>query len=142
MLQLNQTFKKESAMTEHLHAIVWIDHSEAKIFYVDTKEADKLVVPSNATGHHSHHKANTTGSGHLGVDKEFFKRVIAALTNIADIVVVGPSNAKSELKNYMMEFAPELARHIVGVESSDHPSDRQLIALARKFFKAEDKVHG
>ncbi len=129
-------------MTEHLHAIVWIDHKEAKIFYVDATEADKLVIPSHATGRHSHHKANVTGSGHQGVDKEFFKRVIAALTNAADILVVGPANTKAELKNYMADFVPELASHIVGVESLDHPSDRQLIALARKFFKAEVKAHG
>jgi stalled ribosome rescue protein Dom34 len=123
-----------------MHAIVWIDHSEAKIFYVDSAAADKVIVPSHATGHHLHHKANTTGSGHHGVDKEFFKRVIAALTNAADILVVGPANAKSELKNYMVEFEPKLASHIVGVESLDHPSDRQLVALARKFFKVGEEL--
>lgn len=127
-------------MTDHLHAIVWIDHSEAKIFYVDAAAVDKLVVPSHATGHHSHHKANVTGSGHQGVDKEFFKRVIAALTNTADILVVGPANAKSELKNYMTEVAPALAKQVVGVESLDHPSDKQLIALARKFFEPKIKM--
>jgi nucleotide-binding universal stress UspA family protein len=128
-------------VAEHLHAIVWIDHREAKIFYVDASQADKLVVPSHATGHHAHHKANVTGSGHQGVDKEFFKRVIEALANAADILVVGPANAKSEFKNYMTEFAPKLASQIVGVESLDHPSDPQLIALARQFFKVKDTVH-
>jgi stalled ribosome rescue protein Dom34 len=122
-------------MTSTSHAIVWIDHSEAKIFFVDSQTADRLVVPSHATGHHAHHKANTTGSGHHGVDREFFKRVIGSLADVADILVVGPANAKAEFKNYAVEFAPGVASHIVGVEAMDHPSDAQLIALARKYFE-------
>jgi len=125
-------------MTANTHAIVWIDHSEANVYYIDNPVADKVVIPSHATDHHAHHKANVTGSGHQGVDKEFFKRVIAAIANAADILVVGPSNAKSELKNYMVEVAPELASRVVAVEAADHPSDRQLVALARKFFKVDE----
>jgi stalled ribosome rescue protein Dom34 len=128
---------RDFTVTEQTHAIVWIDHTEAKVFYVDTAAVDKLVVPSHATGHHSHHKANVTGSGHHGVDKEFFKRVIAALGHASHILVVGPATAKAEFKNYLAETAPELAKHVVAVESVDHPSERQLIALARKHFNLE-----
>jgi stalled ribosome rescue protein Dom34 len=128
-------------MTEHYHAIVWIDHREAKIFHFNKTDVDKVVVPSHAADHHLHHKANTTGSGHLGIDKEFFDRVIAALTHTGAILITGPANAKTELKNYMLQRRPDLAKRISAVESLDHPTDGALVALARKFFKADDRMH-
>jgi len=128
-------------MTEHYHAIVWIDHREAKIFHFSATDVDKVMIPSHATGHHQHHKANTTGSGHLGVDKEFFQRVIAALTHTGAILLTGPANAKTELKNFIQQHRPDLDKRISGVESLDHPSDAALVALARKFFKADDRMH-
>jgi stalled ribosome rescue protein Dom34 len=127
-------------MTEHFHAIVWIDHREAKIFHFNDSDVSKVIIPSHATGHHAHHKANTTGSGHLGVDKEFFQRVIGALTHTGAILITGPANAKTELKHFMDEHRPDLAKRVSGVEALDHPSDGALVALARKFFKADDRM--
>jgi stalled ribosome rescue protein Dom34 len=127
-------------MTAHYHAIVWIDHREAKLFHFNAADVDKVIIPSHATGHHAHHKANTTGSGHLCIDKEFFDRVIAALTHTGAILLTGPSNAKIELNHYLAQHRPELAKRVSGVESLDHPSDGQLVALARKFFKADDRM--
>jgi stalled ribosome rescue protein Dom34 len=127
-------------MTEHYHAIVWIDHREAKIFHFNASDVDKVVIPSHAAGHHLQHKANTTGSGHLGVDKEFFQRVIAALTHTGAILLTGPGNAKDEFKNFISQHRPDLAKRISGTEPLDHPSDNVLVALARKFFKADDRM--
>ena len=129
-------------MNDHYHAIVWIDHSEAKIFHFDATDVERVVVHTHATGRHLHHKANTTGSGHLGVDKEFFQRVMAALTHTGAILITGPANAKLELKNYIAEHNAELTKRISGVETLDHPTDGNLVALARKFFKADDRMRG
>ena len=128
-------------MTDYQHAIVWIDHLEAKIFQFDTTEVDKQLVHTRASGHHLHHKANTTGSGHLGVDKEFFGRVVDALTHTGRVLVVGPGNARTELKHHIDQHNPQLAKRISAVEPLDHPSDAALVALARKFFKADDRMH-
>ncbi|MGD9842106.1 MAG: translational machinery protein [Steroidobacteraceae bacterium] len=127
-------------MTEHFHAIVWVDHLEAKIFHLDATEFDKLVVHTHASGHHLHHKANTRGSGHLGVDKEFFARILNALTRTGVLLITGPGNARTELKHYIDEHNPQLAKRISAVEPLDHPSDGVLVALARKFFKADDRM--
>ena len=128
-------------MTDQYHAIVWLDHREAKIFQVSAAEANRVVVSANGAGHHLQHKANVTGSGHQGVDKEFFKRVIEALTQSGTILITGPGNAKSELNNYIAEHRADLAKRISAVEALDHPSDAELVALARKFFKADDRMH-
>ena len=128
-------------MTDHYHAVVWIDHREAKVFYVAAGAADRAVVNAHGTGHHLQHKANIPGSGHQGVDKEFFDRVIETLTHTGAILLTGPGNARLELKNYIAQHRPDLDRRISAVEALDHPSDGQLVALARKFFKADDRMH-
>ena len=128
-------------MSEHYHAIVWVDHRDAKIFHFDATDVERVVVHTNATGRHLQHKANTTGSGHKGVDKEFFTRIIAALTHTGAILLTGPGNAKTEFKNFIDEQRPDLAARISGVETLDHPTDGMLVALARRFFKADDRMH-
>lgn len=128
-------------MTEHHHAIVWIDHREAKIFHIDAMDVERLIVPSHLTDGHLNHKANTTGSGHQGVDKEFFQRIITALLHTGAILITGPGNARTEFHNYMVQHRPDLAKRVSGVEPLDHPSDREIVAIARKFFKADDRMH-
>ena len=73
-------------------------------------------------------------------DPRAIEPIIAALKDALEILVVGPANAKTELRNFIAETAPDLARRIVGVESLDHPSDGQLIALARRLFTVLDKT--
>lgn len=127
-------------MTDKYHAIIWIDHREAKIFHINAAGVEPAVVYSHASGRHLQHKANTTGSGHKGVDKEFFERVIDALSTLETILITGPANAKTELNNYVKEHHPDVAKRISAVEALDHPSDGALVALAVKFFRAEDRM--
>ena len=128
-------------MQDHYHAIVWIDHREAKIFHVSASDVDRLVVHSHGNGQNLHHKANARDSGHLDVDKDFFARVVGALTHTGSILITGPANAKTELQRYMTEHRPDLAKRVSAVEALDHPSDGALVALARKFFRADDRMH-
>ena len=127
-------------MPPHYHAILWIDHREAKIFEFSATDAVQIVVQSHESGHHLHHKSNSPGSGHKGVDTEFFERVAKALAEDGALLVTGPSTAKLEFKNYLAEHSPSLAKRIAAVEPLDHPSDGVLLALARKFFKGNDRM--
>jgi stalled ribosome rescue protein Dom34 len=127
-------------MPSHYHAIVWIDHREAKIFQFNATDAARIVVQSHESGHHLHHKANTPGSGHKGVDSDFFDRVAKALAEFGSLLITGPSTAKLEFHNYITEHSPGLAKRIAAVEPLDHPSDGALLALARKFFKGNDRM--
>jgi len=125
-------------MNDKSYAIIWIDHREAKIFHISAIDAEPVIVYSSASGRHLQHKANTTGSGHKGVDKEFFERVIDALVGIDLLLVTGPATAKSELNNYISSHHAAMAKKISAVEALDHPSDSALVALARKFFKVPE----
>ena len=128
-------------MAEHYHALVWIDHHQAKIFHFDASGADRELVHSTNPHQHLHHKANSQDSGHAALDKPFLRQVAEALAPAGAILITGPGSAKTELSNYIQLTHPDLARRVSGVETVDHPTDNQLVALARTFFKADDRMH-
>jgi len=128
-------------MSNHYHALVWMDHREAKIFHFNAAEADRELVRSSHPDQHLHHKANAGDSGHAPVDRDYLKRVSAALSAAGAILITGPGSAKTELVSYAKKEDANLAARISGVETLDHPTDGALVALARKFFKADDRMH-
>ena len=128
-------------MSSHYHALVWIDHREAKVSQFNATEVDRAVVRSSHPDQHIHHKANAGDSGHAPIDQEFFKRVAQAVSQAGAILITGPANAKTELVSYIKRTQPNLAERISGVEALDHPSDGALLALARSFFKVDDRMH-
>src|ERR1700722_1515248 len=128
-------------MTPHYHALVWIDHREAKVFQFDATDVDRSTVRSTHPDQHIHHKANSGDSGHAPLDQEFFKRVAQAIAQAGAILITGPANAKTELVSYIKRTQPHLAERISGVEALDHPSDGAMLALARTFFIADDRMH-
>jgi stalled ribosome rescue protein Dom34 len=127
-------------MSGHYHALVWIDHREAKVFQFNATEVDRATVRSTHPDQHIHHKANAGDSGHAPIDQEFFKRVAQAIAQAGAILITGPANAKTELVAYIKRVEPHLAERISGVETLDHPSDGALLALARSFFIADDRM--
>ena len=127
-------------MSNHYHALVWIDHREARVFQFNATDVDRTTIRSDHPDQHIHHKANSGDSGHAPVDNEFLKRVTQAISEAGAILITGPANAKTELVAYIKRVQPSLAERISGVQTLDHPSDGALLALARSFFKADDRM--
>jgi stalled ribosome rescue protein Dom34 len=128
-------------MSSHFHALVWIDHREAKVFQFNATEVSNTTIRSEHPHQHIHHKANSGDSGHSPPEKEFYKHVAQALAHSGAILITGPANAKTELLAYIKREQPKLAEKISGVETLDHPTDGALVALARSFFKGDDRMH-
>ncbi len=122
-------------MSSHFHAVVWIDHTQAKIFHVGLTGADEVTLHPHLPTRHLHHKANSTGSGHAGPDKGFLAEVTAALQDAGEILIIGPAGAKTELAKFLRERHPAIGNRIVAVEPADHPTDRQIIAHAKQHFR-------
>jgi hypothetical protein len=53
---------------------------------------------------------------------------------------VGPGSAKDELAKHIRDHHPQLKDRIVGVEPADHPTEAQIVAHARSFFHAADRM--
>lgn len=121
-------------MQHHYHAIVWIDHCEAKVFHIGLTGTDLLALHPKFETRHIHHKANTIGSGHDHEDKGLMKDVADAVSDAGEILIIGPAQAKTELATYLREHT-QIGGRIVGVEAADHPTDGQIVAYAKKHFK-------
>ena len=124
----------------HYHAIVWIDHREARVFHFSAAEADELISHPYRPPHHLHHKANSIGSGHAAEDHAFLQRVAEAIADAGAVLITGPANEKTELIKHIRQHAPTLMEKVVAVETVDHPSDRQLLDHARRVFKADHQL--
>jgi len=124
--------------THHFHAVVWIDHREARVFHFNPTDVERLVVHPDDPTRHIHHKANSIGSGHAAEEQNFLEAVTQSIADAGAVLVTGPANAKTELIKHIHARHPQLMKIIVGIETVDHPSDAQLVAHARHYFKAED----
>lgn len=127
-------------MQQHFHVIVWIDRHQAKVFRFNASDVERDVIWPHDRAVHLHHKANTIGSGHAPVDRDFLKRVTEAVSGAGAMMIVGPASAKTELAAHIAVHAPDLSAKVSTVEAADHPSDGELMALARKFFQANDRM--
>jgi hypothetical protein len=127
-------------MNEFHHAIVWIDHQQARVLRFGVQGVDSEIVHSSHRHEHLHHKANSIDSGKAPQDRAFLGRVGECLSGAATILVTGPANAKRELVSHLELHQPVTAGHVVAVEALDHPTDGQLEAFARKYFHADDRM--
>lgn len=122
------------------HAIVWIDHDEARVIHFDRENSESLILHSKHRRGNLHHKRGQTGSGHAPEDHEFHELVEKSLTDTHEILIVGPANERIELEKHMQKHAKELAGHVIGVFAVDHPTDGELLKLAKKYFRAADRL--
>jgi stalled ribosome rescue protein Dom34 len=126
----------------HPYVAVWLDHSEAHVFHVDARDFDETTIVSPKAYAQLHRRSGPGAeSGHRALgDQHFYKAVSGAVADAQEILVVGPSTAKLELLRYMHRHAHQVAEKIVGVETVDHPTDRQLVAYARHYFGIVDEA--
>jgi stalled ribosome rescue protein Dom34 len=123
-----------------LHAAVWIDHNEAKIFHVDAETLDADVIRPRR--HLSRHPTQTAERNHPADEQHFFHEVAAAVESAREILVVGPGKAKLEFIKHVQKHDHALEPKIIGVETVDHPTDGQLVAFVRRYFRAADRMLG
>jgi len=128
-------------MSSHSHAVVWIDHREARVFHFDAEQAEHLVVhPHNHHKTHLHHKAGSIGSGHVKEDHDFLQHVAQAISDASAILITGPGGEKTALVKHIEAHMPSLKGKVKGVQPLDHPTDGELLAHARKFFAADHQM--
>jgi len=122
------------------HAVVWLDHANAIVigFDHDSNETQRIKHAGGET--HLHHRRGSVGSGHAAEDPHYYDSIVAALSGVAEILIVGPANAKLELVKHVHKRHHNLVDRLVGVETLDHPSDGQLLKFAREYFVAADRL--
>ena len=127
-------------MSFHFGAAVWIDHQEARIYHVAEGSSDEATVKAPTHHLHRHPKGPTAEHNHPDDLHHFFAAVAKALEGAEKILVVGPSTAKLQFLRFAHKHAPSVEEHVVGVETVDHPTDRQLVSHIKGYFDVTDRV--
>lgn len=124
----------------HFHALVWLDHKEAHVMHISEDDVEKSIVQPTNAHVHVHSRRGTLGDGRQAPDQDYFHAVVEALKGAHEVLVVGPADAKLQFIKHIHAHDHAMVDKIIGVESSDHPSDGQLVAYARKYFVAKDRM--
>lgn len=127
-------------MTRYAHAVVWIDHRHAKIFEFDRDDVQALNIRHRRAERQIHHKSGSIGSGHTIEDEAYLRDVADALAGPSEILIVGPGHVKWQLRAYLNLHVPRISQRVMGVVQADHPSDRQIVESARKYFSRVDRM--
>jgi len=114
---------------------VWIDHREARIFHVTEDTFDEKTVATPQHIHRRHPKGESGAKEHPDDAKRFFHEVARSLEGSSHILILGPSTAKLELLQYLNRHDHPIAVCVVGIETVDHPTDPQVAAHVRTYFK-------
>jgi hypothetical protein len=117
------------------HAVAFVDHQSAEILQFGSEQVVERKVHQHLKFTREHHSGVRT-------EHEFFGHVCDALDGIAEVLVVGGHTGLADFRHYVDKHRPLTAGRIVGYEVVDHPSENQLVALARKHFIKYDKMVG
>jgi stalled ribosome rescue protein Dom34 len=120
---------------------VWIDHKEARICRIFPEKADEEVIAAPHHIHHRHPRGPEGVKDHPEDDKRFFHEVAHSLEGSTEILITGPSTAKLGFLKYLQTHEHGLAAKVVGIETADHPTDAQLLAHAKAYFKRVGGAH-
>lgn len=113
------------------HAVVWIDHTEAHVVMFDREHAQAQRIKSRS--HHKH-------AGKAGDSAAFFADTAQALVGTHEVLLTGPGLARTEFRDWCTRHQPAVAAAVVDSIAADHPTDGQLVALARQYFKKFDNM--
>jgi len=117
------------------HAIVWIDHREAKVYRIIGNDESQVQVNSHHSLQRLHHRpGGWEAGGGLPEDGEFFGRVAATLDQSGGILVIGPGDARLAFKTYLDHLHPSHAPQVQTVERTAPPGEEELLALGRDYF--------
>ena len=117
------------------HAVVWVGHENAQVLQFDAEHVQAQKV--KAHGHYTRQLGSAPRS-----EQELFGEVCDALDGIKEVLITGSHQAQLDFKHYAEEHRPAVLRQIVGYESVDRPSEKPLIAMARKYFVKFDRMAG
>ena len=131
---------------------IWVDHEKA--FIASLVKNDEITheaihqIKSNVEGHFrlSGGSRSRTPYGpqdvasEKSIDKrrnhrlrQYYQKVIRQIQDSRKVLIFGPGEAKLELEKEIRK-SKELARKLVGVETADKMTERQIAAKVRRCF--------
>jgi hypothetical protein len=117
------------------HAVAFVDHHNAQVLQFGREHSETKVL-------HEHLQLTRQHGSNVRTEHEFFGQVCDALEGIAEVLIVGGRQGLGDFRHYVEKHRPQTGLRIVGYDVVDHPSQKELVALARKRFVGIDQMAG
>ena len=101
---------------------------------------DETTIRSPQHLIHRHPQGRGDAKEHPDDATRFFHAVARSLEGADAVLIVGPSSAKLEFLRYVQDRDQKLQAKVAGIETMDHPTDREIVAYARRYFKGSDRM--
>ncbi len=79
------------------HVVIWVDHREAHVLYFDASL--NQMIKADSAHPHLHHKANEIGSGNAPDEHAFFHKVISAVKDVHEILLLAQDQPRMNCRN-------------------------------------------
>ncbi|MDX9932545.1 MAG: hypothetical protein RB294_08170 [Bacteroidales bacterium] len=116
---------------------IWMDHTIAYLFDVSDSDAETLTIKANI----QHHEVKET----QGLDEsntqnkeqdqlsDYFKRLTDIIQKFDEVVLFGPTDAKTELFNQLKK-SNSISKTNIVVKQSERMTENQMKAFVRSYF--------
>ncbi|HBG71596.1 MAG: hypothetical protein A2W93_08135 [Bacteroidetes bacterium GWF2_43_63] len=116
---------------------IWLDHTIAYLFDISDSNAETLTIKAD----NKHHEIKET----QGLDEsntqnkeqdqlsDYFKRLTDIIQKFDEVLLFGPTNAKTELFNQLNKNN-RIAKTNVEVKQSERMTENQMMAFVRTHF--------
>jgi hypothetical protein len=127
---------------------LWIDHKQA-ILVIQNEQGEDIQKIESEVGRHvpyrgaSHPKSPYSAQYQQGDDQldnkfteqlnKYYDKVIVHLRKAKAVLIFGPGEAKVELEKRIAH--EKIKAPIVGIETADKMTDRQILTKVRKYFQ-------
>lgn len=125
---------------------IWIDHREAYIVFAGAgaQEAQHLASGMEKHVRYAGRAASEEGSADDQRDRQYathlaqyYDEVITHLRDVTSLLLLGPGEAKGELKKRIEAKSPQI--RIIGVETTDKMTQTQIAAKVHDYFSKKSR---
>lgn len=117
------------------HAVVFVDHLSAQVVQFDRAQAQDQAVRE-----HLHVTSQHASGGRS--EHDFFGEVCDAFDGVTQVLITGGRPGLANFRHFVDQHRPQTAQHIAGYEEVGHPSEKQLVVIARKYFIQHGLIAG
>lgn len=115
------------------HAVVHLDHHHAQVLHFDAHQVHAARIEP-------HHRRPHGDDAHA--EHALFEAICQAVQDTPEVLVTGSHPVIGQFRHYIEAHRPQLAPRIADYRPSAELSQGQLLALARQFFTAFDRMAG
>jgi len=116
---------------------IWMDHSSANLIDISVEKNDQSIASKFTfnTKEEALSKGETTmHNKEQQMHEAYYKTIADEILNYDQVVLFGPTNAKSELYNYLNKDL-HFKDIKIDVESADNMTDNEKDAFVRNYFE-------